>query len=1335
MANSDYHELPEVLRFNKYGGVLSPQERINVAKSKGLCNKCGKVTHKVTALRSIPLDNSNVKRGVCLVCHPEHRELKLTRQGSSRLGLARIAGDKASKLLGDASLPPMPKKNGSRKRADFKASFATSVLSNDTYRSKWTNTARMLSSLTSSSSSFNSNAPASAFSHGGVVPASGSVEMDPIRQLKMNNSLKKPSSQHSSDSRDEMMKIEHDFSAPQNNEDAWDIVAQMRGNPNDIDLLMRKCHELRSIGTNSAGALYEIIEVMRRHPNDRNLQFAAIGALWSVSADGDDDSKAEAIDAGAANVIIDAITFFPGDINLVCWGIGALSSFAEGIAGRSSLIDCGTLDTLETVLEKYYKAESKVACAICYWVFRCLLLLVISYEDNMNESFMSSFIISDTISDMRSDRDWLEVFINTVSKHNIVHLVVTAMASSSMDAMTLSTAFTFLCHIPKESFEDDEWILLTKIVPPVIKEKSYLSFPVMRMLAFAMLCELIQKSSATQPLSNASIVAVREALRKLVPRRVLLDKRASLDSQSMNLDLPPYNIIQDIMICTLSHALTYSDMDLRFSESKTALKTAIAILSLEEAPLFAKTSCCWIIFGVFRGSPTIKNTLFARNAAESILSAMVMHQSSPHILTIGFAALSASGAGLTQGKPLVDMVIGLKSRFPKEKSLLKEACRFLGNCCESKESVDYILSAGGLEFAMTLLDDKHKSQGREAVHLIYKFVVFSGTQMLSLYQCHIIFEVRDLAEDNMLLAAEMVYILSKAVTRSSNLFTDFCLKKSDSVRKLKRNDSQGILYPVSETFLFFDFVVGVTEAFGSDRNFMKCACVAIKNIALTVQRSKLPLRIERPILVIQKALVYLKGLHAPIDAIWALMGVDHPPLERNTMRDVSLSMITYIEGSIGTRGNQFLESVVQASLAVLTSIFLETRFVKMKDNKDLLEIDIVERVVELVLTIFFSCLDKHGNFPSIFKYGFQLLQCLCDDDVYLSIIIKHGGIVAIVDAMMTNMDNAAIQTSGCIILRHLSEADNLTKTNVIEADGVDLLFDIVTTPEKDLNLIEEAMRAILSLSLGQESRIVVEEEGGVSVVCKVLSLFPDSLSVQETGLATLCFIASDVDGSSLEASSLFTTIRDALTCHQHHSNIYQNGFALLGILSGRSAANRSLLVSSGCLNCVMDSITKKQYPPKIVGSAFEVLVKVTANSKEYRGKILSQPKLLKSIIFTMMSHVECYKIQIDGCQLIFRMSEMIESSRVISAGGVKAVLCAMMAHSMSKEIQFLACTLLSRFCSDPAFLKRCSSDSNDIGAEMIMDAIMRAKVNFPGSNQVRNTSSKALEQIQMLSFK
>ena len=121
--------------------------------------------------------------------------------------------------------------------------------------------------------------------------------------------------------------------------DSWDIVKDMRENPYDVNLLTRNCKSLLKIGTNQAGSLHEVIEVMRRFPQESSLQIACISALWSLSADGGNDEKSEILDAGGSEVIIEALSNFPKDVVLLSWGLGTLSSFSEGMGGRSYLED------------------------------------------------------------------------------------------------------------------------------------------------------------------------------------------------------------------------------------------------------------------------------------------------------------------------------------------------------------------------------------------------------------------------------------------------------------------------------------------------------------------------------------------------------------------------------------------------------------------------------------------------------------------------------------------------------------------------------------------------------------------------------------------------------------------------------------------------------------------------------------------------------------------------------------------------------------------------------------------------------------------------------------
>jgi hypothetical protein len=211
----------------------------------------------------------------------------------------------------------------------------------------------------------------------------------------------------------------------------------------------------------------------------------------------------------------------------------------------------------------------------------------------------------------------------------------------------------------------------------------------------------------------------------------------------------------------------------------------------------------------------------------------------------------------------------------------------------------------------------------------------------------------------------------------------------------------------------------------------------------------------------------------------------------------------------------------------------------------------------------------------------------------------------------------------------------------------------------------------------------------------------------------------------LEASSLFTTVRNSLSRHQGDVSIHQNGFALLEMLSLRCNAVKNKIVSSGCIDCVIETVVTKKYPSKVVGNAFEIVINLI-DSEECR-EMISKPEILESIIFSMMFHVECYKVQLNGCRIIAEMCQKINSGCIVKAGGVKASLCAMMVHSMSEDIQSVACSLLSRLSSEPSCLGG-GSQGTDLGPK-IVEAIISAMDNFPGSQQVQTNGILALENM------
>ena len=403
----DYHELPEFLRFNKYGGVLTPEERAHIAKTKGVCATCGLSTHKITPFRSIPKDNEFVENGICLKCHPDQRKCNRNNRPSQA---TRIGNGKSSKVLGiDDDLSSLVHSTKMAKRIKNRATHARKATSDVSRQvlakslvkkdqSFVANNSRTLSDPAASTNQRQTIADVKpwkslrdALHHKNDARSVRSVNRRTSRNASggSGNYRRRSSESDISDLKkaklkrlSQRSKTFGDHPKKEYTIDVWDIVKEMRLHPDNPQLLTEKCNDLRDKGINQAGSLYEIIDVMRRFPNESKLQVACIGALWSVAAEGGDDGKAEVSDAGGAEVIISAMKCFPANADVLSHGLGTLSCLCAGFGNRSYLVDDeGIVLLLEIILKRFADKEGEERGQVLYWVLVCLNSIISDYGD------------------------------------------------------------------------------------------------------------------------------------------------------------------------------------------------------------------------------------------------------------------------------------------------------------------------------------------------------------------------------------------------------------------------------------------------------------------------------------------------------------------------------------------------------------------------------------------------------------------------------------------------------------------------------------------------------------------------------------------------------------------------------------------------------------------------------------------------------------------------------------------------------------------------------------------------------------------------------------------
>eukprot|EP00571_Detonula_confervacea_P004477 CAMPEP_0172326192 /NCGR_PEP_ID=MMETSP1058-20130122/55822_1 /TAXON_ID=83371 /ORGANISM="Detonula confervacea, Strain CCMP 353" /LENGTH=1360 /DNA_ID=CAMNT_0013042915 /DNA_START=289 /DNA_END=4368 /DNA_ORIENTATION=+ len=1317
MADSHFHELPEFLRFNKYGGVLTKDDRDSVAKIKGVCSTCGRATHKVTPFRSIPLENDGVQGGICLKCHPDQRKAasvvddppSVEDSGKAAEELASVVSrSKIRRQLRAIAIPHRSKVTESPSRHDRKTKpnekvpdlhaliiskkiarqLRSRYATNSNDRNITEHDEQQPHVLQSLRDAFHTATRPGRTKRD--EPDSLHAHFPPVDRM---NKSDRPQDSHG---RSSLLDMHTNFhSAPDHipqtslsdySTDAWDVVKEMRSHPNDVELLTRKCHELRDMGTNQAGSLYEVIEVMQRFPKENSLQIACIGALWSLGADGGDDERTEIIDAGGVKLILEAMKNSIQDLTLLSWGMGALNNLGQGMEGRACLMEEGVVANVENILKMLYNAKD--GTNVLYWVFMCLITLV-------SDSSVIDF--KDMEEDLAASERSRDAVVNT----DIIPLVLHAICSVPIDGITLELALEVLSHFDVENHINDERVFSMEACEKAIQIKPHACFPTLHHLACAIVLLKMDPSDHEECRMATKFVSI--ALEELTYHgQQHYSSTDSGSSPSSIVYMPPRSLydtkVHEVMVSTISHLLCFGNMILGTAESEIALKICCAILEHDKSSVFLQGSCCWIIWSLFCHGPTsIKSTSLALKAADAIQLVMPSIEHSPTLLTVSIAVLSeVAMLNDLEADPLVEIIAHLVSKYSNMEMLRREACQLLFYLCKTKADATHIVNAGGLDAVKKPLGNSIK-KCRITVHLMIKLWV-TGEDVLSNEDLDAMINASVQLKNVSLLAAKSwIGFLTESITPDRE---DFAQRSPMAINSIKE----------------------IMKAFPKNINLQRYACLALTDMAALIQQAKLALDISAcipPVLDAQKE--HGVQIHKECcNAIWALMGVQCK-LGSALMREVVYFAIEVTEIHVVSREFKCSGYIVSAGIAIFADIFNDA----VSAVKILGEY-LVDIVVDVLNKCFYSYLDRQEDNPSIFEFGFCTLHRLCNDDLCRDIIVSHGGIVAVVDGMMTNLRNASIQEYGCSIIWRLAGNDLTMKLNIVEADGVDVIMNAMITHGENASVLLEAFQALSCLSVDKSSRNFIAQQGGVMLIVNSMSTLAESGVVQETGLTALRNLASDVDGNILDASNMFSVVNVSLDCHLKDASIQRKGLALLYKLSMRSEGIRSRLLSSGCLKNVTKALKVHTSCSGVVSSALGIMFNLSET--EACMQVMLDEKVIHTIIHSMMLNVRNLKVAIVCCKILRVICQ--KSTTSIGVGGVEAIVLTMMFHHSSEYIQdtgccILACSSSHSFISNDGIF---DADFFDLSCKLL-EVILSAMSGFPRSPQLQKNSTIALKNM------
>ncbi|KAL7521187.1 hypothetical protein ACHAWX_005878 [Stephanocyclus meneghinianus] len=1060
-------ELPEFLRFNRYGAVLTLEDRKRVAESRGVCIHCGRTTHKVTAFRSKPLDNEHVHHGICLACHPEER--------------------RAAAILAASSRSNGDEKNRSQKLRGMKNVFSRSLAKSSTLSVEETS-------------------------------QHAAVHVDTVE----------PQPQHASRQSSDL-----------SDSDAWDILRSMRRNPDNVALLARKCNQLRSFGSNlETGTMYEIVDVVKRFPDEREVVLAGIGALWALVAEGGDDAKIEAIGADVARVILRALRDGADDADLVSWGMGTLSCLAESIGGRDRLLKEDLVGGIESILVKYHGSNAADTCVL-YWTFRCLTALLAVYKEH--EEYVSRGNFDDD-NDMLEDLEAVDDYKEAIFMGEIVHYVLLALKNigseclTHMNCLILQMGFEFLVQLFSNmfrGFQGEEHRLLLQVCEKTVSVEMNGLFPTLQNISCAYLCFILNAGRSERPFTNDKTAGWTHGFLK-VARDVLRVKNCK--------DI----VVRDVMMCTLSQTFFWEHAFVDFAHRNSILRFCIASMAAEQKSEFCLETCLWIMWGILSGEDNNrpKKSLVSQ-ATELVKNAISENEDRPNIIILGLAMLSDIETlhVIRDVDSLIPRIFYLKRKYRENEILNAEANNFLNNICTTRDIAALIENT----YAETDLSIMSSST---SIDLIYNISVLTGNCEFSLDDLREAVKAWHESDRDIHLAAKILFLLNA----KANVYIK-SIEKARNILSVKAQTSKWSTFVT----LAIKYVKDVLESTTSV-DLQQYACVTLGHVAVLGHKLTLD---SLDISVTLGAIVRAQHIGvSQLKAIWALLTLDYQ-LRPSLLNDLSSCTINALE-HLGSDTD-----VASAGVAVLSIISLRSRpLLQVLDEKT------VHRSIEAVIRVMYECLDQTGNNPQIIMFGLHMLR-ICSGYASLhDTIVKHGGIVAVIDGMAVNHDDVEIQKDGCKILCSLSSIDLETKIGLIEADAVDAILNILTTHgDTNASLLSDAFEILSYLCISKQSRAFIASQGGLILITNSMRALCQDANVQEKGLRALANLASDIDDKIIEMLDLSFTIMSSLGNHLTHLNIQNVGLCLLRNLSLRSNVIKDQLLNSGCLEAVITALT------------------------------------------------------------------------------------------------------------------------------------------------------------------
>ena len=1258
--------------FGKTGTALSNEERIAIAKRKGVCVRCGTKTHTGNILRRIPLNNNDVYQGVCIRCNPDSVPANVYSEWRAR-NVRSAPSNAAARFRGTARAVQYASSNRPGQTASSAGSGSSAAAAPNT---RWTppptsnvitaevtpiatrkvashsdgyarSTSDGAGNLGSSGHNQNSH---SHLGQNSYRPHSTGAIVSSGRQVPdaTSNSVPKsaPQLQPASRISQSQSTIDAEEYKSTSDEDSWELVKALKASRDNPTLLKQKLHRFRNLSEDQAGALYEIKDIMDLYRNDPRVMMVATGAVWGIAAHSD-DKKAEAAETGTADVIIDALRngSTKDDSDTVQWALGCLSCLAQAEENKPFIAAKGGIEAMVNAFRLH-----QMSPGVFEWACRALHTMVFRYDGAGGSG------------------DVCERNIVTIEEANGIQVVVSAMKIHIPESIAQWWAVKLLWRLQDRSDPS----AIERTIKRMIDE-DLISVCVKLLKARSTSPELFQQVAelvCTLAYYGGSSRGAAECLSSCL--RVMAD---SAENASMQASCSK-------LLAVIARSGNESKREISDAHALHSLLGSLQSFPENIELMQAGMTLLWTL----TADPTSFDISLLPTIKQLVETCLAFHPDTSvlHIAISGFVANITLAPQISKAVDIpVEALVSLLASNDGEVS--EQAGRAISNACSRfPDAADRLMDSALSDRLIEGLCNSSPSVQSSCAGALTSIAIQSEEKRNKIFS-----------------SGGIGTACAALLTTSSEKTAESVL---ELISSLVNSNTKKVMQIPNE---IIQAILASMRSFSSAR---KVACTTIRNSMLvTVPGFSVNVDgiVDALTDILDAPSSNVELVIEACGAVWAFIAKQ--PSQNTSQLSQLFRSVLGIMGRNKGDGAPFHSAILTAAAGALASIMQAIREnpVHIPDN----DIDLIISILDLVI----EC-DVENT---------ELMESMLDVVLSLSflakeVLIQFGVIVVVIDCMVEHEQHEMIQQKGCSILALLASTENLqVNLSIAETDGIDMIVSALAVFSENSEIQIDACRALSHLSIDHESRMLISSQGGLILLVNAMNRFRDDVDLLEAACSALLNLSSDAEEQVLAGSNVVDTVINVMRYQVNSAKLQEKGLGVLQNVSMRSKEAKRAIAEAGGIEAVTFTIKEFMGSPYVLERAFTTMWSL-AVLEENQG-LIADAGGIGLVVNGMMANITYEKVQKQACGCLCTLSSNSRNKTLIrDVGGVDSIVYAMWAHYNSDNLQIEACRALSSLAVNV------QTNEVMIATDGEISAIISAMRRFPNSERLQEHACVAL---------